>query len=46
MIFFYTCDLRTRLIARRYEKPLVTLEDVASSGRHVYIEFEMGFVFE
>lgn len=36
MIFFYTCNLRAILIARDYESPLETLEDVVGRGSRIF----------
>ena len=37
MTSFYTCNMHANLIAREYEKPVNTPQDVLDSGRMLYM---------
>ena len=41
ILFFMLSNLRTILIARKYEKAMVTEEDVLNRGKGVYIMLEV-----
>lgn len=36
LIFFYTCNLRAMLIAREYERPMETLQDVLDKNLKIH----------
>ena len=41
-LFFISSNLRMILIAKKYEKPMITEEDVLNRGKGVYIMWELG----